>query len=250
MTRSLTSRIASHSRSASSRGVLQDVKRQALRALGADAGQLLQLLDESGERIGKRQGVRTGRGSSARRAVPDIDCPSCSSTLRCASLTAATIRSCSISTSSFDTTSGSIVIDCSCLAPLTTTVTMPPPAVASTRSSAICCCSCSCICLACFIMSRMFIDISSTSPRRRGSPPGRRRASPAPRTTTSLRPSDRACRSASPAGAAGCGAGAGWRGAAGLQPARRSTVNLASGQTLGGRLEPRACLLELLAQRF
>ena len=34
-----------------------------------------------------------------------------SSTLRCASLTAARIMSCSISTSSFDTTSGSILID-------------------------------------------------------------------------------------------------------------------------------------------
>ncbi len=34
-----------------------------------------------------------------------------SSAFRCASLTAATIRSCSISTSSFDTTSGSILID-------------------------------------------------------------------------------------------------------------------------------------------
>jgi hypothetical protein len=32
-------------------------------ALGADAGQLLQLLDEPGEGIGQRQGVRRGRGS-------------------------------------------------------------------------------------------------------------------------------------------------------------------------------------------
>src|SRR5512134_2633817 len=67
------------------------------------------------------------------------------------------IISCSISTSSFDTTAGSSVIDCSCLAPFITTVTMPPPAVASTRSSAICFCSRSCICCACFIICWMFI---------------------------------------------------------------------------------------------
>ncbi len=47
-----------------------------------------------------------------------------SSALRCASWNAATIRSCSISTSSFDTASGSILIDCTCLAPLMVTVTV------------------------------------------------------------------------------------------------------------------------------
>src|SRR5689334_9376321 len=67
------------------------------------------------------------------------------------------MRSCSISTSSFHTTSGSILIDWICLAPLTTTVTMPPPALASTRSSAICFCRRSCICCACFIICWMFI---------------------------------------------------------------------------------------------
>ena len=56
VTRSLTSRMASHSRSASSRGVLQDVERQALRALGADARKLLELIDETGE------GFRIGHG--------------------------------------------------------------------------------------------------------------------------------------------------------------------------------------------
>src|SRR5712692_3776384 len=80
-----------------------------------------------------------------------------SSALRWASLIAATMRSCSISTSSFETTSGSIFSDCTCLAPLTTTVTMPPPASPSTRSSAICFCRRSCICCACFIISWMFI---------------------------------------------------------------------------------------------
>src|SRR4051794_9882365 len=52
-----------------------------------------------------------------------------SSALRCASFNAATIRSWSIPTSSFETTSGSIFKDWTCLAPLTTTVTMPPPAL-------------------------------------------------------------------------------------------------------------------------
>src|SRR5262249_13520102 len=84
--------------------------------------------------------------------IPPIFCDICSSAFRCASLTAARIRSCSISTSSFETTSGSILIDCSCFAPLTTTVTMPPPEVASTFSSAICFCRRSCICCACFII--------------------------------------------------------------------------------------------------
>jgi hypothetical protein len=34
----------------------EDVERQALGALGSDAGQLLQLFDEPGKRFGERQG--------------------------------------------------------------------------------------------------------------------------------------------------------------------------------------------------
>src|SRR5262245_51232141 len=110
---------------------------------------------EGADQAATRRQDRPGIFSPPRS--PDMDCPSCSSTLRLASFTAAAIRSCSISTSSFDTTSGSILIDCTCLAPLTTTVTMPPPAEASTRRSLMRFCSCSCICLACCITSRMFI---------------------------------------------------------------------------------------------
>ena len=47
--------------------------------------------------------------------MPPILLAIASSALRCASLIAATIRSCSISTSSFETTSGSIFSDCTCL---------------------------------------------------------------------------------------------------------------------------------------
>src|SRR5262245_41986900 len=89
--------------------------------------------------------------------MPPILAEMVSSAFRCASCSAATIKSCSISTSSFDTTSGSIFSDCTCLAPLTTTVTMPPPALPSTRSSAICFCRRSCICCACFIICLIFI---------------------------------------------------------------------------------------------
>src|SRR5450759_2716712 len=89
--------------------------------------------------------------------MPPICCDIASSTLRCASLMAATIRSCNIWTSSFETTSGSSARESTCLLPLITTVTMPPPAVASTRSSAICFCRRSCICCACFIICSMFI---------------------------------------------------------------------------------------------
>src|SRR5258708_21561313 len=90
-------------------------------------------------------------------SMPPICCAISSSALRCASLMAATIRSCSISTSSSEPHAGSLFSDCTCLAPLTTTVTMPPPALPSTRSSAICFCRRSCICCACFIICWMFI---------------------------------------------------------------------------------------------
>src|SRR5207302_6061900 len=132
---------------------LENVKREPLRALGTDAGQALQLLDEADEGLG--QAHRPGIFSPP--IMPPIFCDISSSALRCASLIAATIRSCSISTSSFDTTSASIFSDSICLAPLTTTVTIPPPALPSTRSSVICFCRCSCICCACFIICWMFI---------------------------------------------------------------------------------------------
>src|SRR5215831_14428966 len=152
----------------------EEMKGEPLRAFRADAGQALQFFDESYKRI--RQGHQSPNHEVAESYIPGILSPPImppivfdisSSALRCASLTAARIRSCNISTSSFETTSGSILIDCSCFAPLTTTVTMPPPAVASTRISAICFCRRSCICCACFIICWMFMDvrfyISSTS---------------------------------------------------------------------------------------
>src|SRR5262249_35106796 len=141
---------------------LQHVKCEALRALRADARQALQLFDEADERVWERHCSQElgpwecgfyspGSLSPGGNIPPTFLCIS-SSALRCASLSAATIRSCSIATSSFDTTSGSILIDCTCFAPLTTTVTMPPPAFPSTRRSVICFCRRSCICCACFII--------------------------------------------------------------------------------------------------
>ena len=65
---------------------------------------------EFGQRIEHAPSGRA-RESSCRPSCPASGSASASSTLRCASLIAATIRSCSISTSSFDTTSGSILID-------------------------------------------------------------------------------------------------------------------------------------------
>ena len=92
--------------------------------------------------------------------MPPSCCDIASSAFRLASLMAARIRSCSISTSSFDTTSGSIVSEWICFRPLTTTFTMPPPAVASIRRSAIWRCICSCIRCACFIIFWMFMATS------------------------------------------------------------------------------------------
>src|SRR5207249_11122056 len=132
---------------------------------GPDAGQTLQFFDEAKERVRERHDSRESQAASHLRlqsfipggSMPPIVFDISSSALRCASLIAATIRSCSISTSSFETTSGSIFTDWICLAPLTTTVTIPPPALPSTRSSVICFCRCSCICCACFIICWMFI---------------------------------------------------------------------------------------------
>src|SRR5471030_3180853 len=70
----------------------------------------------------------------------------CSSTFFMASLAAATIMSCSISTS--PATSGSILTARMFFCPSILMPTMPPPAVASTRISAISCWSFSCICCA------------------------------------------------------------------------------------------------------
>src|SRR5687767_8980750 len=76
------------------------------------------------------------------------------STLRVASLTAATMRSWSMATSSLLTTSGSMVTERSAFRPSISTLTMPPPAVASTEMAAISCCRRSCICWNCFISLR------------------------------------------------------------------------------------------------
>src|SRR5436190_15796034 len=88
---------------------LEKMKGQALRALGADAGQTLKLLDQPAQRIGTVHQKRPGIFRPP--IIPPICFCSASSALRCASLMAARIRSCSISTSSFDTASGSILSD-------------------------------------------------------------------------------------------------------------------------------------------
>src|SRR5581483_1465931 len=70
----------------------------------------------------------------------------CSSIFLTASLHAATIMSCSISTS--PATSGSILTASRFFCPSICTETKPPPAVASTLMAAISCCNLSCICCA------------------------------------------------------------------------------------------------------
>src|SRR5262245_17227759 len=128
----------------------QDVECQPPGALGTDAGQPLKLLDQLRERIGPAHQNRPGIFMPP--IIPCICLAIASSALRCASWSAATIRSCLIQTSSFETASGSIFSDWTALEPLITTVTMPPPAVASMRMSSICFCMRSCICCACFII--------------------------------------------------------------------------------------------------
>jgi hypothetical protein len=80
-----------------------------------------------------------------------------SSTLRPASLTAATMRSWSISTSPSLTASGSILMDSISFVPRIWTVTTPPPAEASTTIASISCAIFSCMACACFIICWMFI---------------------------------------------------------------------------------------------
>src|SRR5580658_3219162 len=79
-------------------------------------------------------------------STPPIFCLVSASTFLTASLQAATIISCSISTS--PATSGSIFTESRFFCPSIWTVTMPPPAVASTLIWAISCWSLSCICCA------------------------------------------------------------------------------------------------------
>src|SRR3954453_8796208 len=80
-----------------------------------------------------------------------------SSSLRPASLTAATIRSSSIEGSLGSMASGSIFTETSCLWPLSRTVTMPPPTLVSTIVSASSRWRRSCISWACFINWRMLL---------------------------------------------------------------------------------------------
>src|ERR1022692_4457321 len=79
-------------------------------------------------------------------SIPPILALDSSSTFFTASLHAATIMSCSISTS--PATSGSILTASRFFCPSILTVTMPPPAEASTLIRAISCASFSCICCA------------------------------------------------------------------------------------------------------
>src|SRR6185312_10570497 len=87
---------------------------------------------------------------------PIFPCAS-SSTFFAASLNAAIIMSCNISTS--PATSGSILTPRTFFWPSILTETMPPPADASTRIAAISSCSFCCICWACFIMDCMLPGI-------------------------------------------------------------------------------------------
>ena len=115
---------------------LQQVERDALRRLRADAGQPAELVDELLDRDlveGRhpRQAAEAAEVEPAGDARPCFSaCSSCAR--RSASLTAATTRSSSISTSSGSTTSGEIVTACSSPAPVTVAFTMPPPAEPST----------------------------------------------------------------------------------------------------------------------
>src|SRR5512140_3758213 len=103
----------------------QDVERQPLRALGSDARQLLELLDESSHRLGE-----LGHQSSpcSPPSIPPRSVCTASSTLRPPSFTAATMRSCNISMSPDFTTSGSMVTFSNCFWPLILMVTDPLPA--------------------------------------------------------------------------------------------------------------------------
>jgi len=81
---------------------------------------------------------------------PTVDFIS-SSTLRPASLTAASTRSCSISISPDLTTSGSMVMASNCFCPFMRTRTLPPPAEASITVACIFFCSDSYCSFACDI---------------------------------------------------------------------------------------------------
>src|SRR5215204_569559 len=155
----------------------QDMEGEPLRRLVPDAGQALELVDQLGDRLGvlkhrntedrvkKKPCLPLSPQSSALSSFymspggsmpPSLDFMA-SSILRPASLTAATMRSCSISTSPSLTASGSILMDSTSLVPRIWTVTTPPPAVASTTISSISFCIFSCICCACFIICCRFM---------------------------------------------------------------------------------------------
>src|SRR5262245_12774046 len=142
--------------------------------------------------------------------------------------------------------------DCSCLLPLTTTVTMPPPALASTRISAIRFCICSCICLACCMTDAIFMGFRLSASGSRlhffhVADLGREHIQQRLHTTglerfgleISLLPFGGCC---------GFLLGAG--GSAVVSSSlHRGHRNLAPTETLRRSFEPRARLIELLAQR-
>src|SRR3954452_22419853 len=93
------------------------------------------------------------------RSRPPVTPPRLSCCISCdrrrPSVTAASTRSSSISTSSGSTTSGAIDTDCTSPLPVTTTFTMPPPAEPSTVASASASCAAAmsaCIFCICFII--------------------------------------------------------------------------------------------------
>src|SRR5439155_10323941 len=125
----------------------QEMESETLRRLRTDRRQPAQLVDEALDRPLERTGQSDSSRSPPRSPRPRADrsrppgsagaiAVAFSSASRMPSLTAATTRSWSISTSSGSITSGSMSIDTSSLVPVTTTLTMPPPAVASSLSSA------------------------------------------------------------------------------------------------------------------
>src|SRR3954451_7344977 len=118
----------------------EQVERDALRALGPDAGQPAELVDEVLNRsfVHRVAVYRPGRPRPPPKPPVNGPIRSCASSpaARAASRTAATTRSWSVSTSSGSTAFGSMVSDTSSAEPVMVAVTSPPPALPVTSVSA------------------------------------------------------------------------------------------------------------------
>src|SRR5690606_34645017 len=142
-----------------------DVIGQSLRRLGADARQLVQLVDKTGDGPGVVTHAAYNPGMPGMLSPPvtfAISSAAISLAERSASLTAASTMSCSISTSS-----GSMAMLTISWWPLATTLTMPPPAAASTVFWASSSCTrimSACIFCTCFNM-RLMLRIPAPTPK-------------------------------------------------------------------------------------